>query len=413
MGFRRLVVVVAALALGVLIVALSHPGAVAAQAASIPTLQQLHALIGSQQQSANLAKNDPVTYGWDLFFYTSWPALTGPTHRGQPDPKKKFGTGPVVWETWKNTSETYLCNGHAPAKWNMAEPIPPPLCPPSTATIPPPQPSDSGNLWQDMTGNSEVDGFPAKDSEGQDLLYEIRTDKSSFDYVVKRALYNLDGQIKYAATKGALNFDWTAMEVKASWRWLDTTKPGCTAQDYFTANALWAVKDSNGKFVKWQTGLMGLTGLHIITKALPQWVWITFEQVNNMTCTQVERRDPIPANIAAVNAQMHKALAGTKWANYELVGVQIAAMNGATPVLLANTQIETLFQSRSSCLTCHAIANIATHKPTKPEDDLRKSFVQRTPPVSPPYYIGDPPALAPWVGQDFVWSLRRAAWLVK
>ena len=158
---------------------------------------------------------------------------------------------------------------------------------------------------------------------------------------------------------------------------------------------------------------MGLTGLHIITKALPQWVWITFEQVNNTKCTQVERRDPIPQNIANVNAQMQKALAGTKWANYELVGVQTAAMNGTTPVVLANTQIETLFQSRSSCLTCHAIANIATHKPTKPEDDLRKSFVQRTPPVSPPYYIGNAPALAPWVGQDFVWSLRRAVWLQK
>jgi hypothetical protein len=59
-----------------------------------------------------------------------------------------------------------------------------------------PQASDSGALWQDMTGNSEVDGFPAKDDTGQDLLYEIRMDKSTFDYVVARTLYNLDGQIK-------------------------------------------------------------------------------------------------------------------------------------------------------------------------------------------------------------------------
>src|SRR6202171_387029 len=158
---------------------------------------------------------------------------------------------------------------------------------------------------------------------------------------------------------------------------------------------------------------MGLTGLHILTKALPQWVWITFEQVNNLSCTAVQRRDPIPDNIAKVNKQMQALLAGTKWKNYELVGVQTSAGTADDPVLLANTQIETLFQSRSSCLTCHAIANIATHKPTKPEDDLRKSFVQRTPPVSPPYYIGDPPPLAPWVRQDFVWSLRRAVWFQK
>ena len=398
MRFSRLVLVVAAV------------GVIESQDAGIPPLQQLEALVNSQPQSANLAKSDPVTYGWDLFFYTNWPALAGPDHRGQPDPAKKFGTGPVVWETWKNTSETYLCNGHSPAKWNAAEPIPPPLCPASPLPIGAPQPSDSGDLWQDMTGDSEVDGFPAQDDANQDILYEIRMDKSTFDYVVKRALYNIDGQIKYAASKGALNFDWSAIEVKASWRWLDTNQPGCTAQDYFTANALWAQRESSGKFQKWRTGLMGLTGLHIITKALPQWVWITFEQVNNTKCTKVQRSYPIPDNIAKVNAQMQKALAGTKWANYEMVGVQIAAMDGSNPVLLANTQIETMFQSRSSCLTCHGIANIATHKPTQPDDDLRKSFVQRTPPVSPPYYIGDPPALAPWIGQDFVWSLRRAYW---
>ncbi len=388
MVFHRAVLAVTALVSLALIVTLSHPGTVAAQNAPIPTLKQLETLISSQQQSADLAKNDPITYGWDLFFYTDWPALADPSHRGQPDPKKKFGTtGPVVWETWKNTSETFLCNGHAPAAWNTKEPIPPPLCLPSSAKIGKPKPSDSGALWQDMTGNSEVDGFPAKDNTGQDILYEIRTDKSSFDYMVAGTLYNLDGQIQYAATKGALNFDWTAMEVKASWRWLDTTQAGCTAQDYFTANALWAEKDSNGKFVKWRTGLMGLTGLHIITKALPQWVWITFEQVNNEKCTQVKRLQPIPQNIASVNAQMQKALAGTKWKNYELVGVQTSAMDGSTPVVLANTQIETAFQTRSSCLTCHAIASIATHKPTKPEEDLRKTFLQRTPPVSPPYYI--------------------------
>jgi hypothetical protein len=413
MKVSRQIIAAAALALALLAMLPPPNRAGAAQGASIPSLEQLQALIGSQQQSANLAKSDPITYAWDLFFYTNWPALTGPNYRGQPDPKKTFGSGPVVWETWKNTSETFLCNGHPPLNWNTKEPIPPPLCPPSIGAFPAPQPSDSGALWQDMTGNSEVDGFPAKDDTNQDLLYEIRMDKSTFDYVVARTLYNLDGQINYAATKGALNFDWTAMEVKVAWRWLDTTKEGCSAQDYFTANALWAEKDTSGKFVKWRTGLMGLTGLHILTKALPQWVWITFEQVNNVGCTQVTRQYPIPPEIAAVNAQMRKALAGTRWANYELVGVQTAAMNGATPVLLANTQLETMFQSRSSCLTCHAVANIATHKPVKPEDDLRKSFVQRTPPVSPPYYIGDPPALAPWVGQDFVWSLRRAAWLKK
>src|SRR5215472_9088259 len=199
-----------------------------AQGPSLPTLQQLEALVNSQQASAQMATSDPGNYGWDLFFYTSWPALA--KQRGAPDPAKHLGDpGMTVWESWKNTAETFLPNGHAPLPWNAAEVIPPPVA------KKPFQPSDSGDIWEDMTGNSEVDGFPAKDNTNQDILYEIRTDKNGFDYIVKLGLYNIDGQIKYAATKGPLEFNFGAMEVKASWRWLDTDKAGCQAQDYFTA----------------------------------------------------------------------------------------------------------------------------------------------------------------------------------
>ena len=374
--------------------------------ASLPTLKELEALLASEQASAQMATQDAGNYGWDLFFYTSWPVLAG--QRGVPDPSKKLGDpGMTVWESWKNTSETFLPNGHPPLPWNAAEVIPPPVL------KKPFQPSDSGNVWENMTGNSEVDGFPAKDNANQDILYEIRSDKNTFDYIVSLGLYSIDGQIKYAATRGALGFAFGAMEVKASWRWLDTDKPGCQAQDYFTANAFWAEHDQNGKLTGYKTGLMGLTGLHILTKPLKDWVWITLEQVDNLSCTQVTRRDPVPANIMALNKKFQSLLAGTKWKNYELVGVQTSAGTTDNPVLLANTQIETAFQSRSSCLTCHAVASIAKHKPVNPADDLRKSFLQRNPPVSPPYYIGPPPPLDPFVSQDFVWSLRRAAWYQK
>lgn len=380
----------------------ANPG----QAGSLPTLKELEALVGSEKASAEMATHDPGSYGWNLFFYTAWPALA--KERGAPDPSKQLGQpGATVWESWKNTAETFLPNGHPPLGWNAPEVIPPPVA------KKPFQPSDSGDIWEDMTGNSEVDGFPAKDDTGQDILYEIRTDKNGFDYVVKLGLFNIDGQITYAATQGPLNFSFGAMEVKASWRWLDTNKPGCQAENYFTANAFWPERDQNGNLTGYKTGLMGLTGLHILTKPLKDWVWITFEQVNNENCTQVTRRDPIPANLVALNKKFQGLLANSKWKNYELVGVQTSAGTADNPVLLANTQIETAFQSRSSCLTCHAIASIAKQKPVNPADDLRKSFVQRNPPVSPPYYIGPPPPLAPFVSQDFVWSLRRAAWRQK
>ena len=126
MAFPRLVLAISALAVA-FIVALSHPGAVAAQGASIPALKQLQALISSQQESAKLANSDPITYAWDLFFYTNWPALTDPNHRGQPDPKKAFGkTGPVVWETWKNgASFRSRCRGISLSYSYRARGIPP------------------------------------------------------------------------------------------------------------------------------------------------------------------------------------------------------------------------------------------------------------------------------------------------
>ena len=73
---------------------------------------------------------------------------------------------------------------------------------------------------------------------------------------------------------------------------------------------------------------------------------------------------------------------------------------------LAPTKIESAFQSRSSCITCHSIASIAKKLPENPDDLLRKSFVEVG--VTPPYYVGESPDLAPFVSMDFAWSLRRA-----
>ena len=46
-----------------------------------------------------------------------------------------------------------------------------------------------------MTGNTQVDGFNLKDRQGKDILYEIRMNRSTFDYIVKQTLYNTDGQV--------------------------------------------------------------------------------------------------------------------------------------------------------------------------------------------------------------------------
>ena len=89
-----------------------------------------------------------------------------------------------------------------------------------------------------------------------------------------------------------------------------------------------------------------------------------------------------------------------------MVGVQTGVGTAQQPVVLANTQIEYAFQPRSSCMTCHSIASVATHFPVQPEDNLRMSYVNLT--SSPPYYIGPAPSLGAYKSMDFLWSLEHA-----
>lgn len=200
---------------------------------SLPTLPQLQELVGSRELSAKAATGDAIGYGWNLFFYTNWRALPGSANRGVPDPSKPFGEsgGPVVWETWKNTAEVYLPTGAAPAPWVIAGPAPPEV---AKATL---SGADSGDLWQQMTDDVQVDGFNLLDTNDQKILYELLMDRDAFGYIRTGTLYNVQGQMQWASTKGALNFPWSAMEVKASWRWIDPKDAACPAASYFTTKA--------------------------------------------------------------------------------------------------------------------------------------------------------------------------------
>jgi len=72
----------------------------AAQIPTPPNLKELEQLLRDGKLDAAKAQSDPLGYGYDLFFFTNWPALL--KGRGRPDPHKHFGdTGMVLWETWK------------------------------------------------------------------------------------------------------------------------------------------------------------------------------------------------------------------------------------------------------------------------------------------------------------------------
>jgi hypothetical protein len=154
---------------------------------------------------------------------------------------------------------------------------------------------------------------------------------------------------------------------------------------------------------------VGLVGFHIIHKTAtqPNWVWSTFEQVDNLTrsffnpncpastCppnvqlakkpyteldsngkplnppTQVTRLNPVnDPSATALNAVFQKLLGNSVWANYQLVSTQWSdGQVFPIPAYLANTTMETFAQQPSPPADYAAPFDAATYKSfaTKPD----------------------------------------------
>lgn len=367
-------------------------------------IKRILAMVRNQQGSKDAAQNETDRYAWDLFVLMNWPASSdNPT---LPNLTASIADGgPRVWEGLKQTSDVFLSDGGKPGPWEQRHRPPQEVLNLAKAQgLPLDQP------FHDLDEQTQVDGLVFKDKYGNLIRYQILMNEVTFNYVRDHGLYNINGQEAVAngtAQIAMINFRWDAMELKTSWLWLDPANPaaGAIAESYFTANAYFETFDAEGKHTGWTVGRAALTGMHIITKALPGWVWTTFEHVDNGKYTRATIELGIPKNAAEANTVYQKALAGTVFAKYQLVGTQIHYVQpgGKKPTLVANSQIESAFQRTSSCITCHAMASIAK----KSDIPLRFPFID-TSGGNVKYYVGDPPDMPDYAKMNFVWSLRRA-----
>lgn len=261
---------------------------------------------------------------------------------------------------------------------------------------------------------------PLIDQNGNFVFYEIQIDPNEVGYICANGLYNRNGQIKFtggSASKAAelpVGTDGKngsgSWELKFAWRVLTTADDKTR---YLWTDAI--VPPTNGKCPDKSAPngeqcavQVGLVGMHIAHKSQtsPQWIWSTFEQVDNLSVdnvahpslkpsffdpncpicvpnqapaqnndgswattppTQVARAIPIPADKIALNDQADAALgkAGTALRYYQLIDSQwptgpttpptkpAAGLPGAienkpggnpTPVFLTNVTMETYFQ---------------------------------------------------------------------
>jgi hypothetical protein len=242
---------------------------------------------------------------WNTFIALNWPA--NPKYNGQPDPDptKKIGLedySPVVWETYKESYNAFMADSQGnpikPAGWN-ASPSPPPGC------------GNNQRYSQELgrririVKNASKDGLnefleafvnaPLIDQKGAFARYEVLMNEAEFNYImnpvnplttlVRPPLWDARNQKNVNFPVGKIGGVEGPIEVKAAWKILG---PSDNPSRYHTemVQIAWPISTSPATKYKCSEPIsMGLIALHIAHKTFnaPQWVWSTFEQVDNYT----------------------------------------------------------------------------------------------------------------------------------
>jgi hypothetical protein len=347
-------------------------------------------------------------FSWQSLVALQWPRDAN----GKPAPNPS-GPGTPAWMSYKESFLVFQSDGAKPAPWEAPRA-------PANKTITPlmgalpesvqakervvfnvgakPRRTTANELDQAFT-------FPLWDQSGNVIHYEILLNRSEFEYLVANELYNIDGQIEFSKRNPGKDLDPSncnhpnstvvvmpsgaygaaepgAVELKLAWKVLtekDIPERYIVAEGRIPASIKISGTCAKGDVSAsiegqaWKKVTLGLVGLHISHKTVsgPQWVWSTFEQVDNLavdaveaeryaaqgkrlgptfndpnceTCVvnacavppeknQLQRVIPIPEETAALNRTMQTLLGaqGSALRYYELVGVQYPTAKDAKP----------------------------------------------------------------------------------
>jgi hypothetical protein len=359
-------------------------------------------------------QHDFDVYSWKTFVALNWPVGAG----GQADGTQTIGAAgdnATVWETYKESYEVFLPSGVTPYPWGSPRSYPAACQGVAAAGTPvfrmlTKAPQDVLDVMQEpfQTG-------PLIDQDSNYVRYAIHINRDAFEFIVRDSLYNAYAQTRVDSVRfpsGDLNTGVTgAIVIKSAWKVLS---PGDPPGRFHKSQVLVYTAPGTDPVVRESCVLrtVGLVGFHVAhkTQSAPQWLWSTFEQVdnvrvppgsglrasfNNPACTtcpvnqplpppwnpdvkgtpsQITRVIPIDSATMALNAEWQGRLRAVNdssvWQYYELVSTQWptanppASLSGPNPMgnpapqFLANTTLETYVQGRvpnvsSSCIGCH------------------------------------------------------------
>jgi hypothetical protein len=369
--------------------------------------------VTAQTVTVEAFQPDFDVYSWNTFIALNWP----PAANGSGDPKKTIGQSgdnDTVWQHYRDVADVFLPGGAKPA-WNGPTQVPAEcksLHKPGMHVM-----SQVGKTPTVLTAMSQpFNTGPLIDQNGVYTRFEILVNKTMFDYILTNSLYSKGGQKVFTPpvkfTCGTIDANGKtlvegAIMVKSSWKVIaPSEKPRFHSQNVL----VYSPASQNPKYPAQCTmKTMGLVGLHVAhkTQHASQWLWSTFEHVDNAPtdadvasgtlkakynyynpkCKDcaVNRVPPRPwdptkvsafhsqivridqfnlpiyaASAAARNADAQKLLRGVNpksvWANYQLISTMwptnpgnCAAAPGdplgtPAPTFLANTTLETYLQ---------------------------------------------------------------------
>lgn len=410
---------------------------------------------------------------WQMFLALNWPT----NDQGQPAPRiEDTSFGPPHWTLWHNSSSIFQDKGAVPEACakppqqrqlvltrNLAVPVSAGLPAFRTASetsvaarttrflgvI-----SAVGELNAANLGGDTKQAFtgPLIDQNGNFVFYEIMIDPNEVGYLCDNNLYNINGEVAFSGSGGKVNMPIGhpqqngsgSFELKLAWKVIAGKDD---PSRLFTQQAEIIDQGNDGKPVK-KTVQVGLVGMHIGHKSetSPQWIWATFEQVDNLDVDSVAHRDlhpsffdpgcpictvnvqpqpdprtrlyprtpvqasrtiPIPADKVALNREAQAVLAkpGSVWQYYQLIDTQWPTVPSSqppawnsglsqavsnkpggqpTPVFLTNITMETYFQSGNQP-ACNQEENVPSSANCPPD------YASLAPGTAISAYAPDPP----------------------
>jgi hypothetical protein len=361
-------------------------------------------------------------YSWRSFVALVWPAATA--HRGTPDEAAKLSApGPRVFETFKSLWEVFHPDGSAPdASFDSYDSAANNACGAKAAF--------GDVIVASAKGLEELAQFgpgemlpPLAAQNGKYVRTQTLYNRIAYDYILHRKLYLRSSLPEIPAPRPpepVLRFPDGSVVIKAAWLDLDGLADALKSRYYSRTVTL---RDANTG--KCSALTMGLVGLHIVQKTAsrPQWIWSTFEQVDNVPPARAGApgvfafhdggaappplenplslaplaKEPVkPFNVARASASpinpktaytnlmYGRQLKGTIWENYQLVMTQWPRVEGeqsaplpaslsgdashtfpglgsASGSAFANITMETFDQLRPQlgCMNCHNQARMA------------------------------------------------------